>query len=108
MTGGEIKMTIDEKIAKIDQREIARCLLRFSVDPAESQMRLDFGRYRCEAGGHLAARPAPSSPEIDQKWNITQRSVLLKIRRGQLDGLPQEQRSSATARRSENPSGKPI
>ena len=42
MTGGEIKMTIDEKIAKIDQREIAGvCSASVSTLPSR-QMRHSF------------------------------------------------------------------
>jgi hypothetical protein len=66
-------------------------LLRFRVNLAETQMRLNLGRDRRKAWGHLAARSAPSCPEIDQQRNIARCGVLFKNRRGQLDRLSKEQ-----------------
>ena len=45
-------------------------LLSFRINFAETQVWLQLGRNRREAWGHLAARPTPSRPEIDQKWNV--------------------------------------
>ena len=60
----------DEARDALNGKAGSEFLLSFRINFAETQVWLQLGRNRREAWGHLAARPAPSRPEIDQKWNV--------------------------------------
>jgi hypothetical protein len=60
----------DEARDALNGKAGSEFLLNFRVNLAETQVWLELGRNRREAWGHLAARPAPSRPEVDQKRNV--------------------------------------
>ena len=70
----------DEAGYALNTKADGQRLLQFCVDLAEAQVRFDQGCDRREARRHLAARPTPRRPEIDQKRNVARCGMLFKIR----------------------------